>query len=280
TFGRREDPPLLLVMGLGAQMIQWDEEFCRQLADRGFHVIRYDNRDTGLSSKIEGGPLPDIAAAMAGDFSSASYTLSDMAADGMALLTALGIDKAHIVGASMGGMIVQQMVIDHPQRIRTMTSIMSTTGNPEVGQATEEARAALLSPQATSREEAIERGVKSGRVMSGGGFPFDEDAVRERAARVYDRAFYPMGFARQILAIRASGDRTEALRSVRLPVLVIHGAADPLITLSGGEATAAAIPDAELLVIPGMGHEQPAGAWPPILDGIVRTAQRELAVAR
>jgi pimeloyl-ACP methyl ester carboxylesterase len=274
TFGNSSDPALLLVMGLGAQMILWDEAFCEQIASRGFQVIRFDNRDTGLSSKIEGGPPPDIAAAMGGDTSSASYTLKDMASDAAGLLGALGIEKAHIVGASMGGMIVQQMAIDHPDRVLTLCSIMSTTGDRTVGQGTPEALALLMGPAPTNRDEAIEASVKSTQVLLGPGFAFDEAKVRERAARIYDRMNYPVGFARQLVGIVASGDRTPELRKLSVPTLVIHGADDPLVTLSGGEATAAAIPGARLLVIPGMGHSTPEEAWPEIIDAIVANTER------
>ena len=274
TFGQPADPALLLVMGLGAQMIAWDDASCERIAARGFHVIRFDNRDVGLSSKIEGGPTPDVAKAMSGDHSTASYTLVDMAADAAGLLTALAIDRAHVVGASMGGMIVQQMAISNPDRLLSLCSVMSTTGNPEVGQGTPEAMALIVGPRPTTRDEVIEAGVASARFLYGSGFPFDEAKARTRAERAYDRCFYPLGFARQIVGIRASGDRTEALRSVRVPTLVIHGEDDPLVTRSGGEATAAAIPGATLVTIPGMGHSVPEGAWPVIVDAIVANATR------
>lgn len=274
TFGEPTAPALLLVMGLGAQLISWPEDFCKQLADRGFHVIRYDNRDVGLSTKIEGGPDPDIAAAMSGDPSSAAYRLDDMAADGMGLLDALGIESAHIVGASMGGMIVQTMAINHPERVRSLCSIMSTTGDPTAGQPTPEAMSALLRPRPRNRDEAIASAVESSRIIGSPGFPFDEDVVRERAAAAYDRCFYPTGFARQLVAIMASGDRTERLGAVTAPTLVVHGSADPLVVPSGGEATARAVPGAKLVTIDGMGHDLPEGAWPEIVDAIVANASR------
>lgn len=274
SFGDRSNEPLLLVMGLGAQMNLWDEAFCQALADQGFHVIRYDNRDVGLSSKIEGGPAPDVTAAMGGDTSTASYTLKEMAADGIALLDALGIAKAHIVGASMGGMIVQAMAINHPERILSMASIMSTTGNREVGQATPEAMAALLRPPATNREEAIAGALAASKLMTGPGFPVDEEMIRDRTGKAYDRSFYPVGMARQLVGIVASGDRTEALGKVQIPTVVIHGADDPLVTLSGGEATAKAIPNAKLVVIPGMGHSLPQGAWGDVVSAIVENTKR------
>ncbi len=273
TFGNAADPALLLVMGLGAQMTLWDDEFCAALAAKGFHVIRFDNRDVGLSSKIESAPAPELGKAFAGDFSSAGYTLWDMAQDAIGLLDALGIARAHIVGASMGGMIVQAMAIKHPDRVLSLCSIMSTTGNPNVGQATPEAMAALMAPPPKSRDEAIEAGVQSWKTI-GGTFPFDEAKVRARTAAAYDRSFYPVGIARQLLAIMATGDRTEALKQVKLPTLVIHGEVDPLVQPSGGKATAEAIPGSELLIIPRMGHDIAPEAQPQIVDAIVANARK------
>ncbi len=275
TFGSSDNPPLLLVMGLGAQMIAWDAAFCQAIADRGFYVIRFDNRDVGYSSKIESGPTPDPVAAMGGDTSSAAYTLYDMADDAAGLLDALGIAKAHIVGASMGGMIVQALAIRHPDRVLSMASIMSTTGSPEAGRATPEAIAALMSQRPDNRDEAIEAGLRSMTIVgSSPGFPYDEEQTRARIAASYDRSNYPIGMQRQLVAIMASGDRTDALKSVTLPTVVIHGEADVLVTPSGGEATAAAIPGAKLVTIPGMGHGLPEGAWPVVVDAIVENTQR------
>jgi pimeloyl-ACP methyl ester carboxylesterase len=274
TFGNRADPALLLVMGLGAQMILWNEEFCSQLAERGFFVIRFDNRDVGLSTKIEGGPAPDVQAAMNGDFSSVTYRLDDMADDAAGLLDALGIPAAHIVGASMGGMIVQAMAIRHPQKVLSVASIMSTTGNPNVGQPTPEAMGALLAPPPKTREEAIELAVKSQQVIGSTGFPFDEALAREYAAKAWDRCTYPVGMARQLVGIMASGDRTESLTGVTAPTVVIHGSADPLVPPGGGKATAEAIPGAKLVMVEGMGHDLPRGAWPQIVDAIVENAGR------
>lgn len=279
TFGDRGDPAILLVMGLGAQMTLWDLAFCEALAARGFHVIRFDNRDVGLSAKIEGGPAPDIAKAMSGDPSSASYTLWDMADDAAGLLEALGIARAHIVGASMGGMIVQAIAIRHPDRVLSMTSIMSTTGDREVGQAKPEAMAALLSPPPASREEAIELMMRTMQVIGSPGYPADEAELRKRTGEAYDRSNYPAGMARQLVAIIASGDRTEALARVRVPTLVIHGEDDPLVTLSGGQATARAIPGAKLLTIPGMGHDMPAQLREKFVEAIVENARKASATA-
>jgi pimeloyl-ACP methyl ester carboxylesterase len=273
TFGDASKPPLLLVMGLGAQMIAWDEDFIAKLTDRGFYVIRYDNRDVGLSTKIEGGPRPDVAAAMKGDMSSASYTLDEMADDGIALLDALGIAKAHIVGASMGGMIVQTMAIRHPEHVLSMCSIMSTTGDRAVGQATPEAMAALTSPPPKSREEAMDNAIRSASVIAPG-VAINEAKVRDAAGRAYDRSFYPVGMARQLVGIMASPDRTAALKKVTIPTVVVHGEADTLVTPSGGKATAEAIPGATLVMVPDMGHNLPEQAVPAVVNAIVENAAR------
>jgi pimeloyl-ACP methyl ester carboxylesterase len=265
TFGEEGRPPLLLAMGLGAQMIGWPDDFCTALAV-GRHVIRFDNRDVGESQWLDG--RVDLAACFAGDTSTAVYTLEDMADDAAGLLDALGLDSAHVVGASMGGMLAQTLAIRHPRRVRSLTSIMSTTGEEGAGQATEEATAALLSAPARTREEAMERSVAVGRVIGSTGFVRDEEAVRERAGRAFDRGVNPDGFARQLAAVCASGDRTEALRSLDVRTLVVHGEDDPLISVSGGIATAAAIPGAELWTVPGMGHDLPRGLWPELIARI------------
>jgi pimeloyl-ACP methyl ester carboxylesterase len=265
TFGEAGRPAVLLVMGLGAQMIGWHEDFCRELS-AGRRVVRFDNRDAGESQWLEG--QVDIAACAVGDTSSAVYTLEDMADDAVGLLDALGIEKAHVVGASMGGMIVQTLAIRHPQRVASLTSIMSTTGQPGLAQATEAATAVLLSPPATSREEAIDRSVAARRVIGSPGFRRDEQEIRERAALAWDRGVNPAGFARQLAAVYASGDRTQALRSLDVPTLVVHGEDDPLVPVAGGRATAAAIPGAELWVVPGMGHDLPRQLWPELIARI------------
>jgi len=274
TFGKPGDAPLLLVMGLGAQMTMWDPVFCQALASQGFFVIRFDNRDVGLSSKIEGGPAPDFAKAMTGDTSSAAYTLWDMADDAVGLLDHLGIEGAHIVGASMGGMIVQSMAIRHPRRVLSMTSIMSTTGALSVGQAKPEALGALMATPPASREEAIEQMVRTFRIIGSPAYPADEAELRRQAAADYDRCFHPQGQARQMVAIIASGDRTAALGKVTTPTLVLHGEADPLVALSGGEATAAAIPGAKLLTFPGVGHDMPRQLLDEFVKAIAENARR------
>ncbi|HVW32293.1 MAG TPA: alpha/beta hydrolase, partial [Acidimicrobiia bacterium] len=250
TTGSPADPPLLLVMGLGAQLITWPDGFCRALADRGFFVVRYDNRDAGLSSRIEAAGVPDLAAVMTGT-ADAPYHVSDMAADGIGLLDALGIAAAHVVGASMGGMIAQHMAFEYPDRVLSLCSIMSApTGTMAADPPTPEAGAALLRPAPTTREEAIEAGVEGARTIGSPGFPFDEAKARDRAAASYDRAFYPLGIIRQFAAVTATGDWTSKLAGVKAPTLIIHGGADPLVRPGWGRRTAEAIPGATLLTIP------------------------------
>ncbi|HEV7975503.1 alpha/beta hydrolase [Amycolatopsis sp.] len=274
TFGSAKDPALVLVMGLGAQMINWDNDFCGLLAGEGFRVIRFDNRDVGLSTYLDDLLVPNLTALLGGDLSQAPYGLPDMADDVAGLLDTLGISQAHVVGASMGGMIAQLFAINHPARLLSLCSIMSTTGDPTVGSATPEALGVLLRPAATSREQAIEQGAIGSVVIGSPGFPLSEEERRAKAAASYDRAFHPAGGARQTAAIISSHDRTEGLRTVSVPTLVIHGEADPLVDQSGGKATAAAVPDSELVLIPGMGHDLPRPLWPTFVESIVRNARR------
>jgi pimeloyl-ACP methyl ester carboxylesterase len=275
VLGEDGDPPLLLVMGLGEQLIAWPTDFCLALVDRGFQVVRFDNRDVGRSTCFDDRPVrgEDVLAAFTGAAVSAPYLLSDMAADAVGLLDHLGIDAAHVVGASMGGMIAQTIAIEHPTRVLSLTSIMSTTGDPAVGQPTPEAAAMLLTPRPTSRDQAIDQGVAARRAI-GSPEHFDEAIAREQVAAAYDRRFNPDGFARQMLAILASGDRTERLRALDVATLVIHGDKDALVTPSGGEATAAAVPGAELLVLEGMGHDLPPSYWAPVVEAITKLAAR------
>ncbi|MCX4539486.1 alpha/beta fold hydrolase [Streptomyces sp. NBC_01565] len=273
-LGDPQAPAVLLVMGIGAQLIGWPDGFCAALVARGVQVIRFDNRDSGWSSHFADAPAPDFVAALAGDTSSASYTLSDMAADTVGLLDVLGLGSAHIVGASLGGAIAQTAAIEHPGRIRSLTSVMSTTGDQAVGQARPEALRAFGGPSATSREEVIERTARISRALGSPGFAFDEAAAIERARRSYDRSYDPVGITRQAVASLASGDRTERLRSLEVPALVIHGADDPMCDVSGGRATAAAIPGAELVVIDGMGHNLPDALWPDIAELITKLVHR------
>ncbi len=272
--GRPDAAPMLLVMGLGTQMIFWPDDLVADLAARGFRPIRFDNRDAGRSTSIEGGPAPDPMAALAGDAASAAYTLEDMADDTAGLLDHLDVEAAHVVGASMGGMIAQTLAIRHRSRVRSLASIMSTTGDRAVSMPKAQALPALLTPPPADRAGMIEWAVRTVAVIGSPGFDRDEAWVRDVAGRAYDRGPNPNGTARQMMAIVASGDRTAALRELDVPTVVIHGEEDPLIPVGGGRATAAAIPGAELVVIPGMGHDLPRGAWPAIVDAIVANAAR------
>jgi len=283
VFGAAGARPLLLIMGLGAQMILWDDEFCATLAARGHHVVRFDNRDVGLSSKVDGWRTLDVVAAMGGWALgrpvAAPYTLSDMASDTVGLLDALGLDAAHVIGASLGGMIAQTVAIEHPRRVLSLTSIMSTTGNPRLPRARPEATAALLRPPPRDREGAMARAVAVFRTIGSPGFPMDEARVRERAGRSFDRCSHPAGAARQMLAVLASGSRVEALRRVTAPTLVIHGTDDPLIPVAAGVETAQLIPGAELMLIEGMGHDLPRAVWGRVIDAITDLTTRARATA-
>ena len=275
-FGAPNDPVMLLIMGLGAQMILWREEFCNDLAARGFRVVRFDNRDVGRSSWCDAMGVPDLTAAMTAMVRRqppppAPYLLSDMAADAAGLLDALGVKRAHIVGASMGGMIAQALAIEHPRKVLSLTSIMSTTGNPDLPQAKPEALGALLGPPPTTREEAIERGISVFHTIGSPKY-VDENEIRDLAARQYDRGFNPTGVMRQLVAILSSGSRNEALRRLSVPALVIHGRIDPLVPFAAGEDTAASIPGARLLALDDMGHDMPKPLWPQIIDAICEVA--------
>ncbi|HEU5150961.1 MAG TPA: alpha/beta hydrolase [Iamia sp.] len=281
TDGDPGGEPLLLVMGLGAQYLVWPEAFVARLVERGYFVIRFDNRDVGLSTKPDVGdldPAAEILGALGGTPPRAPYLLSDMAADAVSVLDALGIASAHVVGASMGGMIAQTIAIEHRDRVRSLTSIMSTTGDPTVGQPLPETLGMLLGPAPTTREEAVERGAAISMAIGSPGL-VDEDEARARAGAQWDRCDYPQGTAHQLLAIVTSPDRTPALRQLDLPALVIHGDKDPLVTPTGGEATAAAIPGAEHLVIEGMGHDHAEVFWEPVLDAISAITAKAAAPA-
>ena len=285
SFGDPEAPPLLLVMGLGAQMVAWDDAFCAALAQAGgHHVIRFDNRDIGHSTHLPHAGVPDIQAlmlqAMAGRPLQVPYTLRDMADDCAGLLDALGIARAHVVGASMGGAIGQEMAIHHPGRMRSLTSIMSSTGDPALPPPTPEALAVLFAPAPTSFEAYLPHHAKLWRVLRGSdAFPLDEARDAERAQLAFLRGLNPGGVARQLAAVFASGNRKPALRAVQVPTLVIHGDVDPLVPVACGVDVAEAIPGATLLRIPRMGHALPIAMWPQIIEAIAahtaRAARRD-----
>ena len=274
TFGAATAPPLLLIMGLASQMLLWDDAFCEQLATRGFRVIRFDNRDIGRSSQLKGQPTPTRWQLLRRSSSGAAYALEDMATDSVGLLDALEIDAAHIVGASMGGMIAQLVAIHHPDRVLSLVSIMSTTGNARVGKPQPKMMLRLMRKARREREAYIADHLDTYRAIGSKGYDFEEDYKRERAGRLFDRGVYPAGSARQLWAVASASDRTEALASVRAPTTVIHGDADPLVDISGGRATAEAIPGARLVIFPGMGHDLPRALWPEIIDAIVETTMR------
>jgi len=282
-FGDAEAEPMLLIMGLGAQMIHWDDDFCRQLAARGFRVIRFDNRDIGKSSKMTGGkrltPFELIKLRFLKIPVAAPYKLHDMAEDVIGLMDTLGIPSAHVVGASMGGMIAQEMAISFPQRVRSLTSIMSTTGDPRIPAPSREATAVLMAPPPASKEEYFVRYAQTWKVLRNGSFPQDEALDRSRAERAYERGLNPAGVGRQLRAILASGSRKQRLGSVKAPTLVIHGTVDPLVRPEGGKDTAASIPGAKLLMIEGMGHALPIPMWPQVIDAIDKHAHAASAKA-
>ena len=275
TVGDPAGRPLLLVQGLGAQLISVEDGLCQELASRGFLVVRYDNRDAGLSTWFDHARPVNLAAVWGGDHSTLAYTLEDMADDAAAVLDAAGVEAAHVAGISLGGMIAQLLVTSHPERVRSLASIMSTTGDRAVGQPTGEAASVLMSSMPGDRERYIEQAVANTRAISSGtAYPFDEEAVRHGAARGFDRAYHPKGTGRQFAAILAAGDRAAALGQIRVPTVVVHGEQDQIIGVSGGEATAAAIGGARLLRVPGLGHELPPGFWPVLADALVEVAGR------
>jgi pimeloyl-ACP methyl ester carboxylesterase len=276
TIGDPADPALLLVMGLGMQLIHWDLEFCEGLAERGFRVIRFDNRDAGLSTKIDA-PVPNVMRAMAGFPIKAPYLLEDMANDSFGLLDHLGAERAHVTGVSMGGMIAQTMAIGRPGRVLSLGSMLSTTGDRRVGTPKLRVWSVLMRQAPHDRDAYIEYFVRVFRMIGSPRYPVDEERMRERAAATYDRCHHPAGTGRQLAAILASGSRTAGLRRLDVPTLVVHGRDDPLVPFRAGAATARAIPNAELLAIPGMGHDLPRELWPEITDALVANAERAAA---
>ncbi|HEX7299722.1 MAG TPA: alpha/beta fold hydrolase [Solirubrobacteraceae bacterium] len=274
TFGDPAEPALLLIMGLGTQMLGWDEEFCTDLAGRGFHVVRYDNRDIGRSTILDSYPAPTLGQLLRRDARAAAYTLAEMAADGVGLLDHLGIERAHLVGASMGGMIAQTIAARRPERVLSLVSIMSSTGSRITGQPALRTYRKFLRPGPSDREAYIEQAIDLFHWIGSTGFDPDEAALRDLLGRMYDRGHHASSAGRQLAAILASGNRAVELRRITAPTLVIHGTKDRLVAPSGGRATARAIPGARLLMIEGMGHDLPRAAWPQILDAIVETAER------
>ena len=281
SFGDPKGRPLVLIMGLGLQMVAWDDDFCSTLAARGFYVVRFDNRDAGLSTNFDAwgdpNPLAVFDELRKKHPVTPPYRLADLADDVAGLLDTLGIRAAHVVGLSMGGMIAQELAIRHPERVLTLTSIMSTTGATDVRGPSYETIAALLAPFPPDRHGFIERSVGLAHTLHGLGFPFEDARVRRVAARSFDRAYRPGGVRRQLIAIWLSGDRTPALAALRVPTLVMHGDADPLIPVDGGRATARAIAGARLEVIPGMGHELPRPVWPRVIDAVTALAATRTA---
>lgn len=274
SFGDPSRPTFVLVMGFSRQLVHWDLRFVESIVARGFRVVRFDNRDVGLSTHLDALGAPDIAGLMGGAVGAAPYALDDMADDVAGLVDALGVPEVHVAGASMGGMIAQLFALRHPKKVKSLASIMSTTGDRTVGHPRPEMLPILLAPPPSDRAGFIEDGVRRWRALSSPGFAFDEDDVRAKVAMGYDRAYDPVGVARQLAAILTARDRTPELAKLRVPAVVLHGSADPLIDASGGEATARAIPGARKVMIEGMAHDLPRGAWPAIVDALVENAQR------
>ena len=272
-MGDPDGEPLLLIMGLATQMIAWDEQFCGMLAERDFRVVRFDNRDIGRSTKIRSQGVPNVLDLLVGR-GKPEYRLRDMADDTVGLMDHLGIDAAHLVGASMGGMIAQCTAIGHRDRVRSLCSIMSTTGSRRVGHPSYKTFGLLLGRPPREREAAIERVIKTFKTIGSPGYPFEEERVRAIAGRSFDRGHSQAGIARQLHAITASGDRTHQLRKLDLPAVVIHGKNDVLVNPSGGRATANAIPNARLKMIDGMGHDMPRALWPTFVEEISCNAAR------
>jgi pimeloyl-ACP methyl ester carboxylesterase len=284
THGPKDGETILLIMGLGAQMTRWPQGLIEMFNDRGFSVVTFDNRDIGLSHKFDEAGPGDVAAIMAaraaGKTPPAAYTLDEMAGDAAGLLDALGIERAHIVGASMGGMIAQMVAANHPHKTLSLTSIMSTTGSPDVPPAKPEAMAILMErPTSQDVDVLAAQAVKSARVIGSPGYPAEDAEVRARFLEDYRRSYYPVGFTRQMAAIMASGDRREALRKIRVPTMVVHGIDDPLVPIEGGRDTAAVIPSAELREIPGMGHDLPAPLYGAVVDAVETVARKARVTA-
>jgi pimeloyl-ACP methyl ester carboxylesterase len=279
TFGDPGDQPLVLISGLATQMISWREPFCELLASRGFFVIRFDNRDVGLSTWMDGAGPPDIGAAFGGEGHPA-YQLDDMADDVAGLLDSLGIPAAHLVGASMGGFIAQLVAINHPERVLTLTSIMSGPGGSDEVAPTPEGAAVLVVPPPDTREERIELAMTIHRTLAGAGDQLDDTVERAYAERAVDRAYYPMGVGRQLVAIMSAGSRLERLKQVRVPTMVFHGTDDVLVPIENGRLVAGAVPGARFIEVPGMGHDIPERVWSELADAVEELAQRSAPIRR
>jgi pimeloyl-ACP methyl ester carboxylesterase len=272
--------PLLLIMGLGTQMVAWDEGLCAMLVERGFRVIRFDNRDIGHSTMIDAAGMPRRLDMMRGRRANAPYLLRDMAEDAFGLMDHLGIEAAHVTGASMGGMIAQTMSIHRPERVRSLVSMMSTTGNRWLGWPTLKAFRILFADFPRSREAYVARALRTFATIGSPGYPTDRERLVRVAGEMYERSHNPAGVVRQMHAVTASGDRTRALRRLRLPTTVIHGARDPLVRPAAGRATARAIPGSRLRMIEGMGHDLPQPLWPDFVEEIADAAGRAMERAR
>ncbi len=273
TFGDKSCEPMVLIMGLSSQMIIWEDDFCTRLAARGYWVVRFDNRDVGNSTRLDMLGMPRFKDIIKGMGTGMPYTLNDMADDTLGLLEALHIPSAHIVGASMGGMIAQILAMDHPERVRTLTIIMSSTGNPLLPPPKPEAVQYLLRPFPTQRDEYIEHFIKMWKILNGGELPMEEERLQELAERTFERGVSPVASARQLAAIFASGSRKDRLASLHIPTLVIHGENDPLLPLECGLDVAKSIPGSKLKVIPGMGHALPPAVWDEVIEAIAGHAQ-------
>jgi pimeloyl-ACP methyl ester carboxylesterase len=277
TFGDPSGEPLLLIMGLGSQMISWVPELCELFVQKGFYAIRFDNRDVGLSTKFDDVGVPNVMQAVNkarnGEDIDPPYTLEDMADDAVGLLDALNIEKAHVCGASMGSMIAQVIAYRHPSRILSLVSIMGSTGNPELPEPKPEAMQVLVVPMPSKKERYLKESVKRWRVLWGS-YPYDEELRKELAEQAYNRSFYPDGQTRQLIAILANGDRREKLKDIKVPTLVIHGKEDPLVPMEGGIDTSKNIPGAELLLIDKMGHSLPPEVWPKVISAITENASK------
>jgi pimeloyl-ACP methyl ester carboxylesterase len=282
--GEPDGEPLLLIMGLGAQMTRWPLALCDKLVARGMRVIRFDNRDVGLSQKFAGAPKMEdvVAALMRGERPDIPYTLDDMAADAVGLLDHLGVERAHVAGASMGGMIGQLVTADYPERVLSFTSIFSSTGNPSLPRATPEAMAVITTRAPDPNKDIaayLDQMVRNARTIGSPAFPFDEELLRERALSDVQRCYEPLGVARQLAAVTANGDRRPKLAKIKAPTVVLHGDADLLVPVEGGRDTAASIPGAELRIVPGMGHDIPPALYDTIVDAVARAAERSRAIA-